>query len=188
MTSSLSFVGTPIEEPVQIAPLQLRPLQGPLQPTETPEDTSPIGALVGNLLCTIQRQTSLNEEQNRRLSDLEQACPLVRTKQTPSPVRSRRGRSPRQSRSISPWHSVSIRSPSYTRRSTRRRSPRRSPPRRSPPRSSPPRRSPPSHNRRSWFSSNSEDTRDARNDHNAYDSYTWRIQEAPIPHGLEKPP
>jgi len=45
--------------------------------TETPEDTTPTGALVSNLLRTVQRQTSLIEEQNRRLMDLEQARPLV---------------------------------------------------------------------------------------------------------------
>jgi hypothetical protein len=91
----------------------------------------------------VQRQTSLIEEQNRRLIDLEQTRPSVRAKQTPSPLRSRRGGSPRRSRSRSPRHSVSIRSPSYTRRSTRRRSPRRSPPRRSPPMRTPPRRTHP---------------------------------------------
>ena len=108
---------------------------------------------------------------------------MVRTKRTPSATRSRRGRSPHHSRSRSPRHSVSIGSPSYTRRSARRRSPRRSPPRRSPPRRSPPRR-----NRRSWSSSSSEDTRDSRNDRNAYGPFTRRIREAPIPRGLEKPP
>ena len=53
MTSTPSHVGTPREEPVQIVPLQLRPLQGPLQPTETPKDTTPTGALIANLLCTV---------------------------------------------------------------------------------------------------------------------------------------
>ena len=95
-------------------------------------------------------------------------------------------------------HSVSLWSPSYTRGPVRRRSPRRTPPRRppprrsplrrSPPRRSPPRRSPPRRNGRSWFSTSFEDTRDARNDHNAYGPFTWRIREAPIPRGLEKPP
>jgi len=94
MTSSPSLVGTPREEPVQIVPLQERPLQGPLRPTKTTEDATPTGALVDNLLRTVQRQTSLIEEQNRRLMNLEQARPLVRTKQTPSPTCSRRGRSP----------------------------------------------------------------------------------------------
>ena len=84
MTSSPSLVGTPREEPVQIVPLQERPLQGPLRPTETTEDATPTGALIDNLLRAVQRQTSLIEEQNRRLMDLEQARPLVRTKQTPS--------------------------------------------------------------------------------------------------------
>ena len=90
MTSSPSPGDTPREEPVQIIPLQ-----GPTRPTETLEDTMPAGALVGNLLHTVQRQTSLIEEQNWRLMDLEQAHPLVRVKHTPSPIRSRRGRSPR---------------------------------------------------------------------------------------------
>lgn len=119
---------------------------------------------------------------------MEQASPLVRAKQTPSPVRSKKGKSPRKSRSRSLRHSVSIRSPSYTRRSVRRRSPRRTPPRRSPPRRSPLRRSPPRCKRRSWSSSSSEDTRNARNDRNAYDPFTQRIREAPIPRGQEKPP
>jgi len=149
MTSSPSPEGTPTEEPIQIVPLQERPLQGPLRPMETPEDATPTGALVSNLLRTVQRQTSLIEEQNRRLIDLEQARPLARTKRTPSPTRSRRGRSPRHSRSRFPRHSVSIISLSYTRRSPKR---------------SPPRRSPPRRNRRSWSPSSSEDSRNARND------------------------
>jgi len=130
--------------------------------------------------------------------DLEQARPLVQTKRTPSPTRSRRGRSPRHSHSRSLRHSVSIRSPSYTRRSARRSSPIRSPPRRSPPRRSPPsrspprrspaRKSPPRRNRRSWSPSSSEDSRDAQNDRNAYGPLTRRIREAPIPRRLEKPP
>jgi len=115
--------------------------------------------------------------------ELEQASPLVQAKRTPSPTRSRRGRSPRHSRSKSPHHSVSVRSPSHTRRSTRRRSPRRSPPRRSPPRRSPPRR-----NERSWSPSSSEDNHDAQNDRNAYGPFTRRIRDAPIPRGLENPP
>jgi hypothetical protein len=124
--------------------------------------------------------------------------PLVRTKRTPSPIRSRRGGSPRRSRSRSLRHSVSIGSPRYTRRSGRRRSPRRSPPRqspprqtppkRSPPRRTPPERSPPRRNGRSWSSSSSEDTRDTRIDRNAYGPFTRRIREAPISRGLEKPP
>jgi hypothetical protein len=198
MTSSPSVVETPREEPAQIVPLQQRPLQGPPRPTETPEDATPTEALVSNLLRTVQRQTSLIKEQNRRLMDLEQTRQLARTRRTSSPVRIRRGRNPRQSRSRSPWHSVSVKSPSYTRRSTRRRSPRRSPSRRSPPRRSPlrrspprrspPRGSPPRRNGRSWSSSNYEDTRDVRNDRNAYGPFTLRIREAPIPRGLKKPP
>jgi len=121
MTSSPSPGGTPREELVQAVPLQERPLQGPWRPIKTPEDATPTGALVDNLLRTVQRQTSLIEEHNRRLMDQEQAHPLVQTKQTPSPTRTRRGRSPRRSRSRSPRHSVSIRSQSYTRRSVRRR-------------------------------------------------------------------
>jgi len=183
MTSSPSPVSTPKEEPVQIVPLQERPLQGPPRPTEMPEDATLTSALVNNLLCTVQRQTSLIEEQNRRLMDLKQARPMVQPKRTPSLIPNRRGRSPRHSRSRSPRHSANIRSPSYTRRSTRRRSPRRSPPRQSPPRRSPPRR-----NRRSWSPSSSEDSHDARNDRNAYGPFTRRIWEALIPRGLEKPP
>jgi len=100
---------------------------------------------------------------------------------------------PHHSRFRSPRHSMSIRSPSYTRRSARRRSPRRSPPRRSPPRQSPPRRFPPRRFpprriRRSWSSSSSKDTHDAQNDLNAYSPLTQRVREAPIPRGLEKPP
>jgi len=150
MTSSPSPVDTPREDAMQIIPqqnipLEERPLLGPPQPTETPENTTPTGAIVDNLIRTVQRQTSLIEEHNRRLMELEQARPLVQTKRTPSPTRSRRGRTPRHSRSRSPRHSVNVRSPSHTRRSTRRRSPRRSPPRRSPLRRSPHRR-----NGRSW--------------------------------------
>jgi hypothetical protein len=177
MTSSPSPVDSPREEPTQIVPLQQRPLQGPLRPIATPQDTTPTGALVSNLIRTVQRQTSLNEEQNRHMMDLEQARYLVQTKQTPSPVRNRRGMSPRRSCSRSPQQSISVRSSSYTKRSTRRRSPRRtppwrSPPRQSPPRISPPRRSSPRQNRCFWSSSSSEDTRDARNDCNAYRPFT----------------
>jgi len=78
MTSSPSPVGTPREKPVQIVPLQQRPLQGPLRPTKTSEDTTPTSPLVNNLFRTVQRQTSLIEEQNRRLTDLERTRPLVR--------------------------------------------------------------------------------------------------------------
>jgi len=133
MTSLPSHVGTPRQEPVQIVPLQQRPLQGPLRPTETPEDTMPTGALANNMLRMVPRQTSLNEEHNRRLTDLERTRPLVRRRRSPSPTPDIRGGSPRPSHSRSPRHSVSVRSPSYTKRSPRRRSPRRSPPRRSPP-------------------------------------------------------
>jgi len=77
MTSSPSLGSTPREESLQIVPLQERSLQGPLQPTETLEDTTPTGALVDNLLRTVQRETSLIEEQNRHLMDLEQPHPLV---------------------------------------------------------------------------------------------------------------
>jgi len=110
--------------------------------------------------------------------DLEQARPLIRSKQTTSLTPNKRGRSPCHSRSRSPRHSVSIRSPSYTRRSARRKSPRRSPPRRSPPRC----------NRSSWSPSSSEDNNDARNDRNAFGPFTRRIWEAPILRGLVKPP
>ena len=96
MTSSPSLGGTPRGETIQIIPLQERPLQGPTRPMETPKDATPTGALVSNLLRAVQRQTSLIEEHNRRLMDLEQARPLVRAKWTPFSVRSRRGRSPRQ--------------------------------------------------------------------------------------------
>ena len=169
MTSSPSPVDTR-EEPVQAIPLQLRPLQGPTQPTESPEDTTPNGAIVTNLLRTVQRQTSLIEEQNRRLTDLERARSSVRPRRSPSPTPNRRGESPRPSRSRSPRHSVSVRSPSYQRRSPERRSPRWSPPKRSPPRRSPPRR-----NRRSWSPFSSEDTRDARHGRDAYDPFTRRV-------------
>jgi len=54
MTFSPSPGETPREEPAQIVPLQERPLQGPLRPTETPEDATPTGALVDNLLRTVQ--------------------------------------------------------------------------------------------------------------------------------------
>jgi hypothetical protein len=71
-------VDTPREEPTQIVPLQQRPLQGPSRPTETPEDATPTGVLIGNLILTVERQTSLIEEQNRRLMDLEQARHIER--------------------------------------------------------------------------------------------------------------
>jgi hypothetical protein len=110
---------------------------------------------------------------------------LIHIRDTPSPPRNRRGRSPHRSRSRSPIRSVSVRTPIRELRSPRRRSPRRSPPRRSPPRRSPPRR-----NRRSWSSSSSspDDERDARDGRYTYGPFTHRIRETPIPHGLEKPP
>jgi len=54
MTSSSSPVDTPREELVKVTPLQLRPLQGPPRPTETPKDTTPNEAIVNDLLCTVQ--------------------------------------------------------------------------------------------------------------------------------------
>jgi len=47
---------------VQAIPLHLRPLQGPPRPTEMPEDTTPNGAIVTDLLRTVQRHTSLIEQ------------------------------------------------------------------------------------------------------------------------------
>jgi hypothetical protein len=187
VTSSPSPVDTPREEPTQIVPLQQRPLQGPNRPTENPEDATTV-ALIGNLICTVQRQTSFIEEQNRRLMHLEQARPTIQTRRSLSPIRNRRGENPSRSRFRSPRHSVSIGSPSYTRRSTRR-SPRRSPPKRSPPRRASSRRSPPRRtslgrslprrNGRSGSPSSSGDNRDTRTDHNAYGPFTRRIREAP---------
>ena len=182
MTSSPSPVDTR-EEPVQAIPLQLQPLQGPPRPTETPEDTTPNGAIVTDLFRTVHRQTSLIEEQNQRLADLERAHSSVRPRQSPSQTPNRRGGSPRPSRSRSPRHSVRVRSPSYRRRSPRRRSPRRSPPRRSPAR-----RYPPRPNRRSRSPSSSEDTWDSRHDSDAYDPFTRRVRDVPTPRELEKPP
>jgi len=101
--------------------------------------------------------------------ELEQARQLVQPKHNPSPICRRRGRSPRRSRSRSPRHSISTRSPSHTRRSTRGRSP-------------------PRRNRGSWSPSSSEEYRGARNDRNAYGPFTRRIRDASIPYGLEKPP
>jgi len=135
------------------------------------------------LLRTVQRQTSLIEEQNRRFADLERARSSVQPRCSPSPTPNRREGGPRPSRSRSPRHSVSVRSPRYRRRSPKRRSPRPSPPRRSPPWRSPPRRT-----KRSWSPSSSEDTRDARHDRDAYGPFTQRVRDTPIPRGLEKPP
>jgi len=64
MTSSPSPVDLPRGEPLQAIPLQLRHLQGPPQPTKTPEDTTPNGAIIKNMLRTVQQQTLLIEEQN----------------------------------------------------------------------------------------------------------------------------
>lgn len=55
VTSSPSPVDTPREEPAQMVPLQQRPLQGPLRPTETPEDAAPTVVLIGNLIRMVQR-------------------------------------------------------------------------------------------------------------------------------------
>jgi len=49
-------MGTPREDAIQIIPhqdipLKYRPLQGPLRPIETAENTTPTGALVSNLIC-----------------------------------------------------------------------------------------------------------------------------------------
>jgi len=54
MTSSPSPVDTR-KLPVHAIPLQLRPLQGPPRPTKTPKDTTLNGAIVTNLLRTVQR-------------------------------------------------------------------------------------------------------------------------------------
>jgi len=146
-------------------PLQDMPLLVPPRSTETAENTMLMDALVSNLIHTVQRQTSLIEEQNRHLTDLEQARiqkQAIPSKRTPSSTHDKGGGSPRQSRSRSPRHSINMRSPCRKRRSLRRRSPRWSPTRRSPPRCKdapgPPFRS--------------EDDRDARSDRNAYDPFT----------------
>jgi hypothetical protein len=181
VTSSSSPVDTPREDPTQVLPIPQRPLLGPFHPTETPEDAASTGVLISNLIRTVHRQTSLIEEQNHRLMELEQARPTVQTRRSLSPIRNRGGGSPSRSRSRSPRHSASIGSPSYSRRSTRR-SPRRSPPRRSPPRRAPsqrspvrrtpPRRSPPRRNRFSRSPFSSLDTRDTRADRTAYGPFT----------------
>jgi hypothetical protein len=82
VTSSPSPVDTPREDPTQVLPIQQRPLLGPLRPTETPEDAASTGVLISNLIRTVQRQTSLIEEQIRRLMDLEQARPTVQTRRS----------------------------------------------------------------------------------------------------------
>jgi hypothetical protein len=120
MTTTTSPMETNQEEPTHMVPLPKRLLQGPPRPTETPKDTTPTSVLVGNLIRTVQRQTSLTEEQNRHLMDLEQARHIASTRRTSSPTHSRRGMSPPKPRSRSPRRSVSIRSPSYIRRSSRR--------------------------------------------------------------------
>ena len=62
MTSSPSPAGTPREEPVQVIPLQLRPLEGPSQPTEMPEDATPNGAFVtlGQNLQLLKKRVGQN--------------------------------------------------------------------------------------------------------------------------------
>lgn len=52
MTSTPSPMESPVGEPDQIIPLQQRPLQGPPQPTETPDDATSTTAFVENLLRT----------------------------------------------------------------------------------------------------------------------------------------
>jgi hypothetical protein len=161
-----------------VAQLQDQPLLGSPRPDEVADNSTPTDTLVNYLLCTVQRQTSITEEQNRRIVDLEWSKrQLISLCNAPSPPCIKGGRSPHPSRSRSPRYSASMRSPSRSRRSPRRKSPRQSPPRRSPPR----------RNRHSWSSSSSEDDRDARIDLNAYSPFMRRIREAQIPHELEKP-
>jgi len=138
------------------------------------------------LLRRVKRQVTLAEEPSRCIAKLEQSKKqMIHICDTHSPPRNRRGKSPCRSRSRSPRRFVSVRSPSRKRQSPRRRSPRRSPPRQSPLRRSPPRQS-----RHSWssFSSSSYEERDAQAGRYAYDPFTRRIRENPIPRGLEKPP
>ncbi|XP_024626047.1 serine/arginine repetitive matrix protein 1-like [Medicago truncatula] len=117
-------------------PTQDQPLFDPLRPEEM--DDKSTESQIGLLLRMVKNQITLAEEQSRRISELGQSKrQLIHIRETPSPLRNRRGRSPRRSRSRSPRRSVITRSPSRGRRSTRRRSPRRSPPRRSPTRRSP---------------------------------------------------
>jgi len=133
-----------------------------------------------------KHQITLAEEQSKRIAELEQSKrQLVHIRDTPSPPRNRRGRSPHRFRSRSPRRSISVRSPSHERRLPRRRSLRRSPPRRSPPRRSLPRR-----NRRTWSSSSSSsnDECNARGGCYTYGPFTRRIRDNLIPRGLEKPP
>jgi len=151
--------------------LQERPIFGHPRPEETVDSTT--DSQINLLLRTVKRQITLAEEQSKRIAELEQSKrKLVHIRDTPSPHRNKRGRSPRRSRSRCPRHSISVRSPSHERWSPRRRSPRRSPPRRSPPRRSPPRR-----NRRSWSSSSSisDDERNARGGRYTYGPFTRQI-------------
>jgi len=134
----------------------------------------------------IKNQITLAEDHSWCIVELGQSKrQLIHIRDTPSPLRNRRGMSPCHSRSRSPKRSVITRSSSRGGRSKRRRSPRRCPPRWSPLRRSTPRR-----NKRSWSSSSSsssDDEHDARGRY-TYDPFTRRIREPPIPHGLEKPP
>jgi hypothetical protein len=133
------------------AQLKDHPILGPPRPDEMADNFT--NTLISYLLRTVKRQTSITKEKSRRIAEIEQSKKqMVALRNTPSPPPIRGGKGSHPFRSRSPRHSVSVRSPSRDRRSPRRRSPRRSPLRRSPPRC----------NRRSWFSSSSEDDHDAQ--------------------------
>jgi hypothetical protein len=156
---------TPTSVHVEI-PLQERPIFGAPRPGEMVDSTT--DSQINLLLRTVKRQITLAEEQSKCIAELEQSKrQIIHVRDIPSPLRNRRGRSPRRSRSRSPRRSINIRSPIHERRSPRRSAPRRSPPRRSPPR----------RNRRSWSSSSSSsvDEHGARGGRYTYGPFTRRI-------------
>jgi len=136
--------------------VQDQPTFGHPRPEEMVDNSTPSASWISYMLQTVKAQTSMVEEQNRCIAELERSRKqLLHLHDAPSPPRNRRGGSPNRSRSRSPRRFVSVRFPN--RSPPRRRSPRCSPPRRSPPRRSPSRR-----RRRSWTSSSSsDDERDA---------------------------
>lgn len=115
--------------------IQDQPPFGLQQPDEVADNSTPSASWLSYLLQTLKAQSTMVEEQNQRIVELERSKKqLLHLHNASSLPRNIRGGSPRRSRSRSPRRSNSVRSPSRGRSPPRRRSQRRSPPSRSPPR------------------------------------------------------
>ncbi|RHN65537.1 hypothetical protein MtrunA17_Chr3g0080951 [Medicago truncatula] len=92
------------------------------QPDEVADNSTPSASWLSYLLQTLKAQSTMVEEQNQRIVELERSKKqLLHLHNASSLPRNIRGGSPRRSRSRSPRRSNSVRSPSRGRSPPRRR-------------------------------------------------------------------